>query len=195
MQDADEVGRRAMRTPACTRSAVLLSLRTVALWGVVYLVLTSLHDLVTVASGVIRWASARTRPALTSAAVTYLAWAGRRQAQRLWVAVLTSIRRHAPRKRPATNGDLGRDRGAPSATRGLRRAAGLGASRGRSLGTVGRAVAERLTNPTHDAHGAPGRGRPAGRGRSAGGRAPRAPPRTTTSISSTTEAGYLARKR
>ena len=86
---------------------------------VAWLVYVSYGVLAPVASGVIRWASARIIPVLTSAAVTYLAWAGRGQAQRLWVAALASIRRHAPRKRPATYGDLGRDRGAPVATRGL----------------------------------------------------------------------------
>ena len=86
---------------------------------VAWLIYVSYGALAPVASGVIRWASARIIPVLTSAAVTYLAWAGRGQAQRLWVAALASIRRHAPRKRPATYGDLGRDRGAPVATRGL----------------------------------------------------------------------------
>ena len=79
-------------------------------WGplllcVAWLTYVGLGGLAPVVSGAIRWASARTRPVLTTAAAAYLAWISRGQAQRLWMGALTFIRRNAPRKCPATSTD------------------------------------------------------------------------------------------
>ena len=85
----------------------------------IYLIVSSVDELITVASRVIRWASAWHRPAFCVVATARLAWTGRGQAQRLWASARALVRRQVLRPRPATYGDLGRDQGAPLATWGL----------------------------------------------------------------------------
>ena len=85
----------------------------------VYLTASSVNELATVASRVIRWASAWHRPAFCAVATVRLAWTGREQAQQLWASAQALVRKQVLRLHPATYGDLGRDQGAPLATRGL----------------------------------------------------------------------------
>ena len=84
-----------------------------------YLIGSSLSELTPVASRAIRWASAWHKPALSAVMMACLTWTWRGQAQRLWASVSALVHRHVLRPRPATYGDLGRDQGAPEATRGL----------------------------------------------------------------------------
>lgn len=126
MQGAGEVGRRARAVAASERGAVSYRLLLLALAA--YLVWTSVNDFAPVVSRVIRWASAWFKPAAFALLVATLAWDGRGQAQRLWTGVQALVRRQALRPRPATSGDLGRDRGAPLATRGLPEASDPGGS-------------------------------------------------------------------
>ena len=56
--------------------------------------------------------------------MAYLAKTIGGQAQLVWAGVQVLIRGFALRPRPATYGDLGRDRGMPEATRGLPQVAG-----------------------------------------------------------------------
>ena len=90
----------------------------------VYLAIASMNDLTPVASRVIHWASTWNRPVLSVVVMVCLAWTWRGQAQRLWASAHALVHRHALCPRPATYGDLGRDRGAPEATRGLPEAPG-----------------------------------------------------------------------
>ena len=92
MQDAGEVGRSAQWVPAHTWATVLLQWSALVLF-VAYLVSTSVGGLSAVASRVIRWTSARHKPALSAVIVARLACAEHRQAQRLWVGAQALIHR------------------------------------------------------------------------------------------------------
>ena len=118
MQDAGELGRCAVRAPTRGWMGALLDRRVALVLMLVYLIVSSVDELATVASRVIRWASAWHRPAFCVVATARLAWTGRGQAQRLWASARALIRRQVLRLRPATYGDLGRYRGAPLATQG-----------------------------------------------------------------------------
>ena len=119
MQNAGELGQRAARVSTRCWTGALLVRRVALVLMLVYLIASSVDELATVASRVIRWASAWHRPAFCVVAMARLAWTGRGQAQRLWASARALVRRQVLRPRPATYGDLGRDRGAPLATRGL----------------------------------------------------------------------------
>ena len=81
---------------------VLLDRRVALILILVYLIMSSVNELVTIASRVIRWASAWHRPALSIAVTARLAWTGHRQAQRLWVSARALVRRQVLRPRSAT---------------------------------------------------------------------------------------------
>ena len=97
----------------------LLNRRNALILVVVYLAITSVNDLAPVASRVIRWASTWNRPVLSVVVMVCLVWTWRGQAQQLWASAHVLVHRYALRLRPATYGNLGRDRGMPEATRGL----------------------------------------------------------------------------
>ena len=82
----------------------------------IYLIGSSVNELALVASRAIRWASAWHKPVLSAVTLACLAWTWRGQGQQLRMSACTLTHRHALRPRPATYGDLGRDRGAPEAT-------------------------------------------------------------------------------
>ena len=105
--------------PTCAWWGELLNRRNALLLVVVYLAIASANDLAPVASRVIRWAFAWNGPVLSVVVMARLAWTGRGQAQRLWVRERALVHRQALCPRPATNGDLGRDRGTLEATQGL----------------------------------------------------------------------------
>ena len=79
MQDAGEVGRSTQGAPAHTWATVLFQWSALLLC-VAYLVSTSMGGLAPVASRVIRWISARHKPALSVVVMERLAWTGCRQA-------------------------------------------------------------------------------------------------------------------
>ena len=108
-----KLGQRAARAPTHSWMGALLDRRVALVLMLVYLIVSSVDELATVASRVIRWASAWHRPAFCVVATARLAWTGRGQAQRLWVSARALVRRQVLRPRPATYGDLGRDQGAP----------------------------------------------------------------------------------
>ena len=70
---------------------------------VAYLVSTSVGGLAPVASRVIRWASARHKPALSIVVMARLDWTGRRQTQQLWVGTQVLACRQSLRPHPATS--------------------------------------------------------------------------------------------
>ena len=75
---------------------------SVILLCVAYLVSTSVGGLAPVASRVIRWASARHKPALSVVVMATLAWTGHGQAQWLWAGTQALACRQALRPCPAT---------------------------------------------------------------------------------------------
>ena len=118
MQDACEVSQSAQGVLAHTWATALLQWSALLLC-VAYLVSNSVGGLAPVASRVIRWASTRHKPALSTVVIARPAWTGHGQAQRLWVGAQALVHRQALCPHPATYGNLGRDQGTPLATRGL----------------------------------------------------------------------------
>ena len=102
MQDVGEVSRSAQGAPVHTWVTELLQWSTLLLC-VAYLVSTSMGGLAPVASRVIRWASARHKPALSVVVMARLARTGHGQAQRLWASAWALIRRQALHPHPATS--------------------------------------------------------------------------------------------
>ena len=121
----------------------------------VYLIASSMNKLAPVASRAIRWASAWHKPVISAVTLACLAWTWRGQAQRLWASVRTLVHRHVLRPRPATYGDLGRDRGTPEATRGFPQASGpTGMPVPAFWGEASRqADAQEFSNPAYGATG------------------------------------------
>ena len=101
MQDTGEVGWSAQGAPAHTWATAFLQWSAPPLC-VAYLVRTSVGGLAPVASRVIRWASARHKPALSAVVMARLTWTGCGQAQWLWVVAQVLIRRHTLCPHPAT---------------------------------------------------------------------------------------------
>ena len=105
--------------PTCSWMGALLNRRVALVLILVYLIVSSINELTPVASRAIRWASAWHKPALSAVMMACLAWTWRGQAQRLWASISALVHRHILHSRPATYGDLCRDRGALEATWGL----------------------------------------------------------------------------
>ena len=102
MQDAGKLGQRAACVSTRCWTGALLDRRVALVLMLVYLIASSVDELATVASRVIRWASAWHRPAFCVVATARLAWTGRGQAQRLWASARALVRRQVLRPRPAT---------------------------------------------------------------------------------------------
>ena len=120
MQDVGKVGRHAQGMLAHAWATVLLQWSALLLC-VAYLASTSVGGLTPVSSRVIRWASTRHKPALSTVVMAKLVWTGHGQAQRLWAGAQALICKQALRLHPATYGNLGRDQGVPLATWDSRR--------------------------------------------------------------------------
>ena len=97
-----EVRRHAEYTPACTWGTAILTLRSMVLLSVIYLVLSRVNDLTPVASKIIHWASAWNKPALRTVILAYFSWTRRSQAQQLWASVRALAHRHALCLHPVT---------------------------------------------------------------------------------------------
>ena len=96
-----EVGQSTLGALAHTWATALFQWSALLLC-VAYLVSTSVGGLAPVASRVIRWASARHKPALSVVVMARLAWTGCRQAQWLWAGMQVLVLRQALWPRPAT---------------------------------------------------------------------------------------------
>ena len=97
-----ELGRHTARAPTRCWMGALLNRRVALVLMLVYLIASSMDELATVASRVIRWASTWHRPAFSVVVTARLTWTRRGQAQWLWASVRALVRRQVLRPHPAT---------------------------------------------------------------------------------------------